>query len=374
MRVRLSERQLKLIKEENKKISSYEKIKSHKIFPHLLDFIKDKENEESDYMYSTHHYGQIITDMTETYGIPYTLGAFTLLYYLIEDGVDPQEIMSLSDFTYKSNDIMGLLKASGYYDKYVLNRDDSFRDIKKTEDGRILFSVDHWVDFAPLFREESIAEQVLSEDWFEFYDYYNYPITEVVDALSDENVKYVIEAIIEKHEGESISGLEHREEFEDLLNEDGDLIIDDRLKTITDSYNLGILLSESELHDSDIASDLNSAYNSAYNSAAEGELWGEAKDEIEGYLGSEGKWTGEKGNILTFDITDKYNELINEYIEESGDNPLDEYYSFIGMLEDTFKNHFSSSDMLTFSSNLDYFYPDSDNVRRDFNDNIGAYF
>ena len=373
MRVILSERQLKLIKEENKKISSYEKIKSHKIFPHLLDFIKDKENEESDYMYSTHHYGQIITDMTETYGIPYTLGAFTLLYYLIEDGVDPQEIMSLSDFTYKSNDIMGLLKASGYYDEYVLNRD-SFRDIKKTEDGRILFSVDHWVDFAPLFREESIAEQVLSEDWFELYNYYDYLMTEVVDDLSDENVKYVIEAIIEKHRGESISGLEDREEFEDLLNENGDLIIDDRLKTITDSYNLGILLSESELHDSDIASDLNSAYNSAYNSAAEGELWGEAKDEIEGYLGSEGKWTGEKGNILTFDVTDKYNELINEHIENSGDNPLDDYYSFIGMLEDTFNNHFSSSDMLTFSSNLDYFYPDSDNVRRDFNDNIGSYF
>jgi len=44
------------------------------------------------------------------------------------------------------------------------------------------------------------------------------------------------------------------------------------------------------------------------------------------------------------------------------------------MLEDTFKNHFSSSDMLTFRSNLDYFYTNSDNVERDFNDNIGSYF
>lgn len=372
MRVILSERQLKLIKEENEKISSYEKIKSHRIFPHLLDFIKDKENQESDSYYTTHHYSEIIDEMVENYGIPYTLGAFTLLYYLIQDDVDPQEIMSLSDFTYKSNDVMGLLKASGYYDEYVLNRD-SFRDIKKTEDGRILFSVDHWVDFAPLFRNEGVAEQVLSDDWFEMYDYYSYPITEVVDALSNENVKYVIEAIIERHEGESISGLEHREEFEDLLNENGDLVIDDRLKTITDSYNLGILLSESELIDSDIVNELTNAYNSAYNSAAEGELWEEAKNEIVGYLGSEGEWTGEKSNTLTFDITEKYNELINEYIEDIGDNPLDEYFSFIGMLEDTFRNHFSSSDMLDFSSNLDYFYPDSSNVERDFNDNIGGY-
>ena len=372
MRVILSERQLKLIKEENEKISSYEKIKSHRIFPHLLDFIKDKENEEHDSFYSTHYYSEIIDEMVENYGIPYTLGAFTLLYYLIEDGADPQEFMSLSDFTYKSNDVMGLLKASGYYDEYVLNRD-SFRDIKKTEDGRILFSVDHWVDFAPLFRNEGVAEQVLSEDWFELYGYYDYLITDVVDALSNENVKYVIEAIIERHEGESISGLEHREEFEDLLNENGDLVIDDRLKTITDSYDLGILLSESELLDSDIANDLTNAYNSAYNSAAEGELWEEAQDEIEGYLGSEGKWTGEKGDTLTFDITEKYNELINEYIEESGDNPLDEYFSFISMLEDMFNNHFSSSDMLDFSSNLDYFYPDSSNVRSNFNEYVRDY-
>lgn len=373
MRVILSERQLKLIKEENEKISSYEKIKSHRIFPHLLDFIKYKENQESDYMYSTHHYSEIIDEMVENYGIPYTLGAFTLLYYLIEDGFDPQEIMSLSDYTYKSKDVMGLLKASGYYDEYVLNRD-SFRDIKKTEDGRILFSVDHWVDFAPLFRNEGVAEQVLSDDWFEMYGYYNYPITEIVDALSNENVKYVIEKIIEDYRGEEISGLDHREEFEDLLNENGDLVIDDRLKTITDSYDLGILLSESELSESDFIDELNRSFNSAYNSAAEGELWKEAQDEIEGYLGSEGKWTGEKGETLTFDITEKYDELINEYIEDIGDNPLDDYFSFIGMLEYMFKSHFSSSDMLDFSSNLDYFYPDSSNVERDFNDNIGGYF
>ena len=370
MRVIVTERQLKLIKEENEKISSYEKIKSHRIFPHLLDFIKDKENEETpSYGY---RYSEIISEMVENYGIPYTLGAFTLLYYLIQDGVDPQEFMSLSDFTYKSNDVMGLLKARGYYDEYVLNRD-SFRDIKKTENGRILFSVDHWVDFAPLFRNEGVAELVLSEDWFEMYDYYNYPITEIVDALSNENVKYVIEKIIEDYRGEEISGLDHREEFEDLLNENGDLVIDDRLKTITDSYNLGILLSESELSESDMVDELNSSYNSAYNSAAEGELWEEAKNEIVGYLGSEGEWTGEKSNTLTFDITEKYNELINEYIEDVGDNPLDEYFSFIDMLKDKFKNHFSSSDMLDFSSNLDYFYPDSSNVRSNFNEYVRDY-
>ena len=42
--------------------------------------------------------------------------------------------------------------------------------------------------------------------------------------------------------------------------------------------------TESDLSNEDIASDLTRAYNSAYNSAAEGELWKEAKDEIEGLL------------------------------------------------------------------------------------------
>ena len=368
MRVRLSERQLKLIKEENKKISSYEKIKSHRIFPHLLDFIKDKENEESDYMYSTHHYSEIIAEMVENYGIPYTLGAFTLLYYLIQDNFDPQEIMSLSDYTYKSNDVMGLLKASGYYDEYVLNRD-SFRDIKKTEDGRILFSVDHWVDFAPLFREESIAEGILSEDWFEMYDYYDYPMTDITESLSDENIKYIIDYIIENYNGQSIGDLSHRNEFEEIINEDGELIVDERLKTIIlDGYNLGILIDESDLSNEDIANSLTSAYNSAYNSAAEGELWEEAKNEIEDFLGSKGKWG--KDDMLVFDITDTYQNIIDDYVLESHEVP--EEFSFISLLYDYVRNYYHAGQLKI--SDLQYFYPSSDAIERDFNDNIRGYF
>ncbi len=370
MRVRLSERQLGLIKEEEKKASVYERFLSHKITPYVMEKI-EQENYDNEDIYG-YTVVDLVQEIEDTFGLSYHLASFAVFTWLLRDGTDPEDHWYLADWLYKSPDPMGYLKHSGYYDEYI--KDISFNDIDKTEDGKVIFSVDNWGEFADLFDSPDMVRGILGEDYYEMFNYYDYPITDVVSNLSNENVKYVIETIIEKHKGESISGLEHREEFENLLNENGDLVIDDRLKAITDSYNLGILLSESELLDSDIANDLTNAYNSAYNSAAEGELWKEAKDEIVGYLGSEGEWTGEKSNTLTFDITDKYDELINEHIEESGDNPLDEYFSFISMLEDTFKNHFSSSDMLDFSSNLDYFYPDSSNVKRDFNDNIGGYF
>ena len=364
MRVRLSERQLGLIKEEEKKASVYERFLNHKIVPYVMEKIEELNYDNED-IYG-HTVVDLVDEIEDTFGLSYHLSSFAVFTWLLRDGTDPQDHWYLTDWLYKSPDPMGYLKHSGYYDEYI--KDISFNDIDKTEDGKVIFSVDNWEEFADLFDSPDIVRGILGEDYYEMYDYYGYPITEIVDALSDENVKYVIEAIIEKHEGESISGLEHREEFEDLLNENGDLVIDDRLKTITDSYNLGILLSESELIDSDIVNDLTSAYNSAYNSAAEGELWKEAKDEIEGLLESEGKWG--KDNMLVFDITNVYQKMIDDYIIESNENPVASY--FTSFLYEYLRNYYSEG-LLSFR-NLDYYYPNSDNVNRDFNDGIRDYF
>jgi hypothetical protein len=78
-------------------------------------------------------------------------------------------------------------------------------------------------------------------------------MTDITEALSDENIKYIIDYIIENYNGQSIGDLSHRNEFEGLLNEDGELIVDERLRTITDGYNLGILIDESDLSHEDIA-------------------------------------------------------------------------------------------------------------------------
>ena len=364
MRVRLSERQLNLLRETEKKESIYQRFLRHKIVPYVMERVEDYSTENED----IYHYSvvNLIEDIQDEFGMSYDLASFAVFTYLVRDDIDPLEHWYLPDWLYRVDQPMEYLKHSGFYDKYMT--DVPFNDIEKTEDGRVIFSVDNWEEFADLFDESDAVRGILGEDWFEMYDYYNYPITDVVSNLSDENVKYVIETIIEKHGGESISGLEHREEFEDLLNENGDLVIDDRLKTITDSYNLGILLSESELLDSDIASDLNRAYNSAYNSAAEGELWKESKDEIEDFLGSKGSWG--KDEMLVFDITNTYQNIIDDYVLESHEVP--EEFSFISLLYDYVRNYYHAGQLKI--SDLRYFYPSSEAIERDFNDNIRGYF
>jgi hypothetical protein len=193
-------------------------------------------------------------------------------------------------------------------------------------------------------------------------------MTDITEALSDENIKYIIDYIIENYNGQSIGDLSHRDEFEGLLNEDGELIVDERLRTITDGYNLGILIDESDLSHEDIADNLTGAYNRAHNSAAEGELWKEAKDEIEGLLESEGKWG--KDNMLVFDITNVYQKMIDDYIIESSENPEASY--FTSFLYEYLRNYYSGG--LLSTRDLNYYYPDSSNVNRDFNDGIRDYF
>jgi len=364
MRVRLSERQLNLLRETEKKESIYQRFLRHKIVPYVMERIEDYSTENEDiYAYSVVN---LIEDIQDEFGMSYDLASFAVFTYLVREDIDPLEHWYLPDWLYKIDQPMEYLKHSGFYDKYMT--DVPFNDIEKTEDGRVIFSVDNWEEFADLFDEADAVRSILGEDWFEMYDYYDYPITDVVSNLSDENVKYVIETIIEKHGGESISGLEHREEFEDLLNENGDLVIDDRLKTITDSYNLGILLSESELLDSDITDELVRAYNSSYNSASESELWEEAKNEIEDFLGSKGSWG--KDDMLVFDITDTYQNIIDDYVLESHEVP--EEFSFISLLYEYIRNYYHGGQLKI--SNLQYFYPSSEAIERDFNDNIRGYF
>lgn len=365
MRVRLSERQLGLIKEEEKKTSVYERFLSHKITPYVMEKI-EQENYDNEDIYG-YTVVDLVQEIEDTFGLSYHLASFAVFTWLLRDGTDPEDHWYLADWLYKSPDPMGYLKHSGYYDEYI--KDISFNDIDKTEDGKVIFSVDNWEEFADLFDSPDMVRGILGEDWYEMFNYYDYPMTDITEALSDENIKYIIDYIIENYNGQSIGDLSHRNEFEEIINEDGELIVDERLKTILiDGYNLGILIDESDLSNEDIANSLTGAYNSAHNSAAEGELWKEAKDEIEGLLESEGKWG--KDNMLVFDITNVYQKMIDDYIIESSENPEASY--FTSFLYEYLRNYYSEG--LLSVRNLDYYYPDSDNVNRDFNDGIRDYF
>ena len=365
MRVRLSERQLNLLKEAEKKESIYQRFLRHKIVPYIMERIEYYSTENEDiYGYSVLN---LIEDIEDGFGMSYDLASFAVFTYLVREDINPLEYWHLPDWLYKIDQPMEFLKHSGFYDKYMTDVD--FNDIEKTEDGRVIFYVDNWEEFADLFDEPDAVRGILGEDWFQMYDYYDYPMTDITGPLSDENIKYVIDYIIENYNGKSIGDLSHRNEFEELLNEDGELIVDERLKTIIlDGYNLGILIDESDLSHEDIAHELTSAYNSSYNSAAEGELWEEAKNEIEDFLGSKGKWG--KDDMLVFDITDTYQNIIDDYVLESHEAPED--YSFISLLYDYVRNYYHAGKLNI--GDLQYFYPSSEAIERDFNDNLRAYF
>ena len=366
MRVRLSERQLGLIKEEEKKASVYERFLSHKIIPYIMEKI-EQENYDNEDIYG-YTVVDLVQEIEDTFGLSYHLASFAVFTWLLRDGTDPEDHWYLADWLYRSPDPMGYLKHSGYYDEYI--KDISFNDIDKTEDGKVIFSVDNWEEFADLFDSPDMVRGILGEDYYEMFNNYDYPMTDITESLSDENIKYIIDYIIENYNGQSIGDLSHRNEFEEIINEDGELIVDERLKTIPiDGYNLGILIDESDLSNEDIANSLTSAYKSAYNSAAEGELWKEAKDEIEGLLESEGKWG--KDNMLVFDITDVYQKMIDDYVIESSENP-DGWNAFTSFLYEYLRNYYSGG--LLSVRDLHYYYPDSDNVNRDFNDSISSYF
>ena len=363
MRVRLSERQLNLLKEAEKKESIYQRFLRHKIVPYVMERIEDYSTENEDiYAYSVVN---LIEDIEEEFGMSYDLASFAVFTYLVREGTDPLEHWYLPDWLYKIDQPMEYLKHSGFYDEYIT--EGNFDDIEKTEDGRVIFSVDNWEEFADLFDESDAVRSILGEDWYELYGYYDYPMTDITESLSDENIKYIIDYIIENYNGQTIGDLSHRNEFEELLNEDGELIVDERLRTITDGYNLGILIDESDLSHEDIANNLTGAYNSAYNSAAEGELWEEAKNEIEDFLGSKGSWG--KDEMLVFDITDTYQNIIDDYVYESHEVP--EEFSFISLLYEYLRNYYHGGQLKI--SNLRYFYPSSDAIERDFNDNVRSY-
>ena len=235
MRVRLSERQLGLIKEEEKKASVYERFLSHKIIPYIMEKI-EQENYDNEDIYG-HTVVDLVQEIEDTFGLSYHLASFAVFTWLLRDGTDPEEHWYLADWLYKSPDPMGYLKHSGYYDEYI--KDISFNDIDKTEDGKVIFSVDNWEEFADLFDSPDMVRGILGEDYYELYNYYDYPMTDITESLSDENIKYIIDYIIENYNGQSIGDLSHRNEFEEIINEDGELIVDERLKTILiDGYNL----------------------------------------------------------------------------------------------------------------------------------------
>lgn len=351
-----------ILLEEVEKKSMYLKINDSK----LGNFIRQNIDLE-DYNF------EILTgieEMSDEYGIEQEYIKFIWFKHLIDNEEDPEDSnygLPMDEWLYRVSDKKAFCRDSGFITQWVnpLN----FGDIE-TKGKKILFGVGGWYEFADLFDEKTLAENVLSEDWAELYDVWGTDMGEIFNNLNETGIRKIQDYIIENVD--EIVEIGHREEFWDLTeNTNGVITIagnEDYIRGIDDNYTLYVLVSDGEFDGKDeLYRNIKSAYNNAYNGVAEDEIFIELKNSIEDLLGSEGKW---EGSELVFDVSSVIYDLTYTYLFESHTNPLTEHSDFIDMLIMYHKEYTYALDV----PNMSYFYPDSNKIEEWFNDSLSDYF
>tara|TARA_R110002153_G_scaffold45006_1_gene126976 strand:- start:9460 stop:10563 length:1104 start_codon:yes stop_codon:yes gene_type:complete len=290
--------------------------------------------------------------------------------YLLDIGDNPLEYITLDDLRskYYGNDVVNLLENTGWLDKYIKDEHafpQTFNDVEKKGD-RVYLIVDRWDEFTMLFRSgnQSTVEAVLGEDWAELYGYFDVDWeSDVVDNLNEKSITHIKDHIKEHNFiGQEMSEYSMDDGQFHTLTED----------MVNDTETILRLIDEEDIFN-DLRSELTSQYRWAFEQAGENELFDNLKDEIEGLLGSEGKWGDVKdkegnikGQVIRFDITDIFYKYMISSMEEMNEIPGEYYGDYISMLSgvlDYTEERLSTPDM-------GYFYPDSTKTEENFNYNI----
>lgn len=290
--------------------------------------------------------------------------------YLLDIGDNPLEYITLDDLRskYYGNDVVNLLENTGWLDKYIKDEHafpQTFNDVEKKGD-RVYLIVDRWDEFTMLFRSgnQSTVEAVLGEDWAELYGYFDVDWeSDVVDNLNEKSITHIKDHIKEHNFiGQEMSEYSMDDGQFHTLTED----------MVNDTETILRLIDEEDIFN-DLRSELTSQYRWAFEQAGENELFDNLKDEIEGLLGSEGKWGDVKdkegnikGQVIRFDITDIFYKYMISSMEENSEIPGEYYGDYISMLSEVLdytEERLSTPDM-------GYFYPDSTKTEENFNYNI----
>lgn len=293
-----------------------------------------------------------------------------LFNYLMSKGEDPLIYVTFDDLTSRlyGEDIVDLLEKSGWFDKYIKNEfafPQNFHDIEK-KGGRVYLVVDRWDEFTMLFRQDdqSTVERVLSEDWAELYGYFDADWeSDVVDNLNEETITHIKGHI---KEGDFIG--QEMSEFS-MDDEHGYILTEDM---VNDTETILRLIDEEDIFN-DLRSELTSQYRWAYEQSAEDEIFGNLRDEIEGLLGSKGKWEevkdkegNIKGQVIRFDITDIFYKYMISAIGAQAEMPGEYHGDYVTMLSEVL----DYEDEELSCPDMGYFYPDSTKTEEYFNYNI----
>jgi hypothetical protein len=247
-----------------------------------------------------------------------------------------------------------------------------FSDTYRVGD-KVYLRTDGLCDFKKLFRYDSdeymVDRMFCNEDFFEVYEY-SPTFDESWDVLNKKCIDFIKEYLKEKFLNKVVTP-EDYEELEEYLDsspegEDSDKVITltpEKIQKMSDDELKTLIKSSDELDD--LKYNITWSLDSAYNTSAYDEISGKILSAVEDVFGK-GNWESKKvtrngkettAQNLIFDITDIFDEYINNYISNRGENPTDEFTYFIDLAKEVLDD---SNDLLSTGINYDYYHPDVD--------------
>jgi len=270
-----------------------------------------------------------------------------------------------------------------YYDNM------SFNDTEGLYPNMVL-SIDGWDDFAELFYDRDLAEEAFSEDFSEFFSYWDTPRDEIISDMTGKAMDKVIESIPTYTDKIMIGGqgLEDLYEMgmpEEVLGDDGDFLdinptFINTLRTqiknneVDGEDVLEFLLSHNEL--GELERDMRSAYHSTINDVVENDIRERAVEEITELFGSKPEWVentksgdSTKYNLKVPISTELIDKVLQHYIDTEGAFPEEQESYFI----DVVKTLLDEESGLLELPNLDYYYPDTTKAKEWFEESLDNY-
>lgn len=280
---------------------------------------------------------------------------------------DPLEVFDFNDW-YRAfgGNMLNIFKEHG------IEISIDFSDTYRVGD-KVYLRTDGLCDFKNLFRYDSdeymVDKMFCNEDFFEVYEY-NPTFDESWDGLNKKCIDFIKEYLKEKFLNKVVTP-EDYEELEEYLDsspegEDSDRVITltpEKIQKMSDDELKTLIKSSDELEN--LRYEITWSLESAYNTSAYDEISGNILSAVEDVFGK-GNWESKKvtrngkettAENLIFDVTSIFDEYINDYISNRGENPTDEFTYFIDLAKEVLDD---SNDLLSTGVNYDYYHPSVD--------------
>ena len=264
----------------------------------------------------------------------------------------------------------------------------SFNDTEGLYPNMVL-SVDGWDDFSELFSNRDLAEEVFSEDYSDFFSYYDTPMDEIVSDMTGKAMDSVIESI-PAYTDKIMVGVNGGEELyemgmpEEVVGDDDFLDINptfiNTLRTqiknneVDGEDVLEFLLNHSELID--LERDIRSAYERTINDFIESDISNRGIEEITELFGGKPDWVEntKSGDSASYNLkvpipTELIDRVIEHYIDTEI-NLVEEQESYfldaiVRMLDEEYEK--------LSLPNLDHYYPNTTKAKEWFEESLHSY-